>query len=420
MNGNPFNFGHPVKNGDFYNRKEEMSKAIELIRNLQSFSIVGERRIGKTSFLEYILSEELLRRYGIFPENYIIVKLDMSSLVETTRDALIGEMIEKIGVSTQIDTQSKSLLENFKGCADRAFEDGKNLVIAFDEFEKIESIPDSTFFDWLRSIFQKSNVMAITASRTTIRGIGSDKMSPLYNIFTNLFLGLFEREETEKMISEMFSKGDECLDDKEISFLADLAGRNPYLVQFIGFHYYEERRKNRTIDENEFEDDMLYNLKDIFEGYWEHLSKKERESLFRAAGSRRFPASILAFLNILKSDIASKELERRGFLAKEKGRRKIFSTLFEKFMTEKNEFKKFKERQKRKLVSWIFGIIGLVGFIIGIKLITSAADKLQELDIDMGSMTEFALDPNFVVGLCSLIFSVLSFIISLTSKRKSK
>jgi len=335
MSKNPFNFSKPVKGKDFCNRKEEIKKAIGFIKNLQCFSVVGERRIGKTSLLEHLLSQEVLKEHGIDIRKHTIIWLNVGSLHEPTEDAFIRAMLERLREHTQAKRESGSVRQRFVSYVENLVSDNRNLVIALDEFEIVEPILDEYFPHWFRSVLQKPNIMAITSSQITIGEIGPDGMaSPLFNIFGNLFLGLFVREETEKMFSEFFLRGKEELNTEEISFLADLSGGNPYLIQLLGYHYYEERTKNKEVHKNEFEDRMLDHLRDQFEGYWKHLSEEERELLLKIENS--------------SNDQISRTLERKGFVIKKGENWGIFSPLFERFIETKIPKNDFRSRQMRK------------------------------------------------------------------------
>src|SRR6202008_2820493 len=53
---NPFIVGGPIQNPrDFFGRKRAVGSSIARLGSMQSISIVGERRIGKTSLLRYLL-----------------------------------------------------------------------------------------------------------------------------------------------------------------------------------------------------------------------------------------------------------------------------------------------------------------------------------------------------------------------------
>ena len=263
MNRNPFNFGRPARYEDFHNRKKEIETASEFLRKLQSFSIIGEGRIGRTSFLVHILSKDTLEKYGMDSEKYFLIYFNKGLPYQITKDALVESLVMKIEEQIQYNIEAKDISEKFHIYIDRLVSDGKKIVIAFDDFEILEPILDAEFSYWLRSIFQRENVMAITASQKSVKELekGSDKTSPLYNIFANLRLGLFPGTETEKMIRDMFLRGGIELTEEEISFLADLSGGYPSLIQLVGHYYYEEKGENEEINHAKFKSRMLYYIK---------------------------------------------------------------------------------------------------------------------------------------------------------------
>lgn len=367
MSENPFNFSNPVEGEDFYNRIKEIETAIGFIKKLQSFSVVGERRIGKTSFLNYIFSEELLKKYEINSEEYIIIHFNMGELYEKTKDVLIKTIVEEIKKQIQIEIDTENIFEKLNAYVARLASDGKKLVIALDEFEVIEPILDGNFSHWLRSIFEKPYVMAITSSQSTVGEIGpSGKASPLFNIFGNLFLGLFSRKETENMINEMFQKGGMKLEKEEISFPVDLSGGNPYLVQLIGYYYYEEKEKKRKIIPEEFMDSMLLYAKDQFEGYWNHLTEEERECLLNPDNMK---------------DRICRILERKGYLKRENGKWKVFSELFGEFLCTKKKTKESISKGfiVRKYGKWSVSGIEILGAAVVVVILSYFLLKALEV-----------------------------------------
>jgi hypothetical protein len=405
MHENPFNFSKPVRAEGFFSRKEEIETAFGFIKKLQSFSIVGERRIGKTSFMGHILSEDIFRDHGMDPKKHIIIYLNMSDLVKITKETLIGTIVERIGKETKTEIESADIFEKFDVSLRKLALNGKNLIIALDEFETIESILDDHFSHWLRAIFQRPYYMLITASQKTVGGIEPSSMgSPLFNIFGNLFLGLFTREETENMVREMFKRGNEELDEAAISFLADLSGGNPYLIQLLGFHYYEERRTNKEVDGDKFEDKMLDHLEDQFRGYWRHLSDEEKNFLLKIEDQ--------------SDDRVGYVLERKGYLVKKEGKLRIFSPLFKRFVETENSSNdlqleaKVEKRRKQEIAGipkWIRIILSLfAAFIIGV-ISNLVAPHIQEwLNFYPGFIRVFSSDIYFL----SLMFSVLALIIA--------
>ncbi len=325
MNSNPFNFSRPVKGEDFYNREKDIETAIGFIKGSQCFSVIGERRIGKTSFLQHILSEEMLKKHEVDTEKYIVVYLSVGSILNISKDRFIEKIVEKVEERTEIEIESENIFEKFEKYIEALDKKGIVLIMALDEFETISSILDYHFSYWLRSIFEKENVIAITASRVTIREISEEGMaSPLFNIFGSVFLGFFSRNDTESMIKKMFEKGSIYLGQDEISFLADLSGGNPYFVQYLGYYFYDEKKnkKKEKVNHNDFERKMLDHLNPQFEDYWKYLAEEEKKYLLD-------PKNVDNSIEYI--------LKRKGFLIEEKRALKVFSKLFKEFLEKKSE-----------------------------------------------------------------------------------
>ena len=74
--------GHPIKHpADFYGRHEQVTRFYEIIggRQAQSVSVLGVRRAGKTSFLQYIAHPSTMAQYLADPDDYTMVYIDLSS-----------------------------------------------------------------------------------------------------------------------------------------------------------------------------------------------------------------------------------------------------------------------------------------------------------------------------------------------------
>lgn len=425
MNENPFIFGKPVKEEDFYNRKDEIEEAIGFLKKLQCFSIVGERRIGKTSFLQHILSKEVMEKYGIDPEGYIIVHFNMGSLFEITEDILIGAIVKRIREQTKIKIEAGSASENLEAYVEKLASDGKNLVIALDEFEIIAPILDDHFSYWLRFILQKSHVMAVIASQKTVRELGAgESASPLFNIFSNLFLSLFSREDTGDMIKKIFQKGSMKLEEDEISFLANLSGGHPYFIQLIGYHYYEERKRVPAQDINRmrFINRMMWQTRDQFDSYWKHLEDEERDFLIALTTSK----------TLKKSDhLACTILERKRFIIEENNRNKIFSLLFREYIIRKNpkgdvkvskiekETLKFIGRFKTGLQAVTYALLGLLGAVLVVVISDIVITLLREETQNYSEILRiFSIDTIYLIAAIVAIFSISFFVLSFLVLRR--
>ena len=80
MASNPFTYGNPISEpARFFGREREVEQVFSRLRNdeFESSSIVGDRRIGKTSLLNYISHPEVRRKYGLEGPEYAFVYADL-------------------------------------------------------------------------------------------------------------------------------------------------------------------------------------------------------------------------------------------------------------------------------------------------------------------------------------------------------
>ena len=63
---NPFIISQPITDPkDFYDREKELKEVFSEIKNQSNISLIGERKIGKTSLLNMVCHPDKMREYGI-------------------------------------------------------------------------------------------------------------------------------------------------------------------------------------------------------------------------------------------------------------------------------------------------------------------------------------------------------------------
>jgi predicted AAA+ superfamily ATPase len=79
MTLNPFTFGNPIRDpARFYGRREDLRQIVNRLRSSarESTSVVGERRIGKTSLLKYLDNTDVADGLGLSSIEYCMVYID--------------------------------------------------------------------------------------------------------------------------------------------------------------------------------------------------------------------------------------------------------------------------------------------------------------------------------------------------------
>ena len=83
---NPFYYGGPIRETRYFvNRKQEVVEIYEAIMTAASVSIVGERKVGKSSLLRYLADSEVMEEYGLDPGKYVFADIGFQGLATITQ-----------------------------------------------------------------------------------------------------------------------------------------------------------------------------------------------------------------------------------------------------------------------------------------------------------------------------------------------
>ena len=85
MRGNPFTYGNPISDPRrFFGRVSEIEQIFGRLRNpeFESSSVVGDRRIGKTSLLNYLADPGVRATYGLGADSCNFVYADLQMVDE--------------------------------------------------------------------------------------------------------------------------------------------------------------------------------------------------------------------------------------------------------------------------------------------------------------------------------------------------
>jgi len=99
MTSNPFTFGNPIRDpAKFFGRREELRQVVNRLRSSahESTSIVGERRIGKTSLLKHLENSMVAQSLGLPPEQFCMVYMDFQGLTDITPPRFWQRVLQKL------------------------------------------------------------------------------------------------------------------------------------------------------------------------------------------------------------------------------------------------------------------------------------------------------------------------------------
>ena len=253
---NPFFHRGPIRNTDyFFDRCVELAQASELLRNGQSVSVVGPRRIGKTSFLFRLVRELQSAGEAVSPAQ-IAVYVDCSSLRLSSETDLYATLLDELREQLHAQCASDEL---DIPCPDapisyRAFEQvirnltrqQRRVIFFLDEFATLSENPYLTVdvFLGLRALAMRYGVIYVTASTQPLLELtyaqASRLSSPFFNFFAQIRLGLFEPNEAEHLMQTLNSQVGIAFDTDASMRVMELSGPHPLMLQIAGYHAIEQ------------------------------------------------------------------------------------------------------------------------------------------------------------------------------------
>ena len=312
---------------DFFGRRREVSKIFARIgaARPQSVSIVGERRIGKSSLLHYLCQPEIRRHYLDDPDTYTFVFIDLQEQRDIGISAFFENLFQAIeqaqgrsrppGLPADYETARRALR--------RLQEEGRKIVLLFDEFDAITRNPNfpEEFFSFLRAVANKYDVAYVTTSRQDLQQLCHAERiadSPFFNIFSNLFLTRFEPEDAAMLIREPSKAAGVPLESHSEDVL-DLAGMFPFFIQIACSVFFEELSEGGGLDVRRVQAAFREEAMPHFNYILEHFDDDQRRVLRDVAGRRPIAPNLSYLLARLRRD---------GYLLEHNGRERVFSSAF--------------------------------------------------------------------------------------------
>ncbi len=171
MTQNPFTFGNPIREpGRFIGRQAELRQVVNRLLSSahESTSIVGERRIGKTSLLMHLADKSTAKSLGLVPERFCLIYIDFQGLVDITPQRFWGRVLTRMGRSITdpnlrlqieiLQKQENIELFDLEDLCEAIAEAGICVVLLLDEFEYVTQNPNfgADFFGGLRALSDPS------------------------------------------------------------------------------------------------------------------------------------------------------------------------------------------------------------------------------------------------------------------------
>lgn len=336
MKKNPFQYLKPVQDPkDFFGRKEEIASIYRQILSSHSVSLIGERKIGKTSLFLHLIHPQTLAKYEIPSENILMFYIDISSCSFHKPPDVFYKFLNCISEKTTGEIKNRIVLllkkenihfQEFEEITAKINNNSQKMVFFLDEFEKISMIKHGDIFSKLRYLAQMYDVTFVVSTLRDLMSLFKEERfstSPFFNIFTKYQLrGLDENASRELIMTTFQSEGFD-IDPSTIDSIIRFSGTSPFSLK-LACYYFFERLVNGLHD---FDDTLKNLIQEELEPHhrynWDHLLRNER----------------VALLDISENEntgdlFAERSLERKGYIAIGETESYVPSESFQRFLKE--------------------------------------------------------------------------------------
>ncbi|MFB2976954.1 ATP-binding protein [Microseira sp. BLCC-F43] len=366
---NPYIIGDPVVGNLFVGREDIIRQLEELwimSHSLQSVVIYGHRRMGKTSILLNITN-----RLGSGVKVAYVNLLRLGDSPQGVGEVLMA-ISDEISVAVNLPPPPDDNLLNLPY---RTFErylkqvvetlhvtSLQGLIIALDEFEKIEELIETgkippDFMGFLRGLVQMSTKIAFAfAGLHALEEMTADYFQPFFASVIPIAVGCQNRAATRQILAN--PDPDFLLDytPESLDLIYDLTAGQPYLVQLVGFQLV--RRYNDQVFEQGRPRNHVFTVEDVqtvvndpeffkrgryyFDGVWGQAVRGAalQQTILRAIAPHPQGLSLDAIAQSLTTNCQNlqapiKNLQRHDVVRETDGRIHIIVELFRRWVEQR-------------------------------------------------------------------------------------
>jgi hypothetical protein len=295
---NPFYHRGAIRQVEhFCGREAEIGQILGLLRNGQSVSLIGPRRIGKSSLLIHLMRPEVRAGFPWGPTQtaaqLLFVHLDCQEFGESPADEVYEALYDGLldaaktaGLTGYVADTSGSYraIDRLLHQMNRM---GTAVVVLLDEFELLAANNQLTpyFFARLRGLTTKYGLAYLTASQQPLFNITAEEeilSSPFFNIFVTLPLGLFTMDEARAMLAQRLQESPITFSADLVDYLLFLAGPHPFFLHIAGYYAYRALMETSSLAPVDFamlDDPIEMEAASHLSYLWQNLSAEEQYTL---------------------------------------------------------------------------------------------------------------------------------------------
>ncbi len=345
---NPFFNRHRITDPVyFFGRQRELERLYSAMATRQCVSLVGERKLGKSSLLTRLSHAPTLQSFGLDPALYVFVYFDLESMASARRDDFWLELLDTIALQLPPGDLAQALRKQIdsgeirfmtvRRALRRLRDTGLDVVLLLDEFESLARNAqfDPDFYGELRSLAGELGLVILTASKRSLYDLtyenSSTLSSPFFNIFSEMPTGLMTVDDARQILTGLSGRSGLEFCSEEVDWALDLAGPHPFFTQVIGTHLFEAPGSGQLRSAEVYETvrkRFTAEAEDHYRYIWASLNTPEQSGLLT------LPRTNEALLKALRA---------RGLVREIDGQPMPFSDAFAAFLE--------RERRKARTIS---------------------------------------------------------------------
>ena len=256
MPANPFTHrGMIQEESAFVGRSREITNVLNRLRNGSSVSVVGERRIGKSSLLYHLYLSGNRRLEDASRERFRFLYLDMHDARMRTPAYFAASVLHHLDIPTEhtnLEKQPMVVLTNV--LEDQRRQNRPMPILLLDEFEEITQHKDlfnDDFLEALRSFCNARLLAFVTVSRSSLKQLCKSRnlTSPFFNVFTKVELKEFVVDGKLDEVAEFaqcYWTGELSLAALEADWLRRFGKKHPMRLQIASYWILENRSLNHN------------------------------------------------------------------------------------------------------------------------------------------------------------------------------
>ncbi len=296
----------------FMGRVDILRRLFSAIAPMQSISLLGTRRIGKSALIQHMYRPKIQQQSAVGNDlrHHLFVLIDLGEFLYKTSEDFFRSVSEHVIAQLRKKLEPSPMQPElpdyergddlFEAVLDEARDLGFHTVLLLDGFDNIlrNRSFDLEFLRVLRALAGK--VSYVITSVAPLQEICHQAIadSPFFNIFGAPYrLEPLTQAEAEQLVQEPSRQANHPFTAVETAWVLSLAGRHPFFIQRVCYFLFEEKlARDETTHLNE-EQPAVGEMSDLnkvkgqayndllphFNHMWERLTSEERQELLKEA-----------------------------------------------------------------------------------------------------------------------------------------